>query len=668
MRGLKSFGYKTLSYVLTVYLCIEFPHFFTYETGRAITAGFVILVILAELTEEEISAADNLYVKVKRFIYDHFSYLLFLSLTIFALGALNEKLFDSHPAEHNTLNGMATNAGFLPNGDGALYLLGIQSFLQYGILTFNTLYRPLAHTLNAVLYKISGSDMITYFYLTTFLLTGSLTYFGKVVAKILSKDMAAVSTFLLVLYFSRYQATFMTELLGGITGLLAMAGIISGFMSKNVFSLALGLLLFAISMQIRMGAVFIAPAIICLALVRFKKGSWISLIKPGLLFLFLFIAGMLIPRAQLSLFKEKSIVQSNAGYFLYQIQTGSNTWRQVMIDYPKDFMPEISYDETARKALHYARQKFMSEPSAFFINYGKKIIKTIQMPWDFLFHFWGESGVFPGLILFILLLFTPFLYPEDNAYRIFFWLLLGMIIGAVLSSPPLEEVRRRTYAASIAVNAISLSLAISNIIQILKICKARWSDVLRNKRNNWQMIYIRPAKITDTLSSNIRDGRSNKIANLSGLFIAFFIFVGPVVIDQIRKTALPELSGYDFSSQDSQTQFFLIDPKNSPGVKIHMNQDFKVKDPKQISKTKLKNNNHLCDTLTGSYYIYSAINLLSQPKEPHGLPFVMIPQKLVSGIDLKSDLKLLLKGKVIKPQKNILFIAENIQYRKEVSK
>ena len=141
-------------YPLITGLCVSFPHIFTYELGRNISLVTVMTILIIDHYNNLLPLVAAKTTWVRDLVHRYLTLVILCSVTLFAIGALNEKLFDVLPAEHNTLDGAATNAGFIPNGDGALYLLGIQSFLKYGILIQNTLYRPIAHTLNALLFKI----------------------------------------------------------------------------------------------------------------------------------------------------------------------------------------------------------------------------------------------------------------------------------------------------------------------------------------------------------------------------------------------------------------------------------------------------------------------------------------------------------------------------------
>jgi hypothetical protein len=104
----------------------------------------------------------------------------------------------------------------------------------------------------------------------------------------------------------------------------------------------------------------------------------------------------------------------------------------------------------------------------------------------------------------------------------------------------------------------------------------------------------------------------------------------------------------------------MIAPDKSSGVYINTVHNFVVENPAIISKSKFENNNLLCDTLSGEFYLFSAINQLSHPDYPRGMPFIIIPQRLIGDMKMKDVSLMTLEGKIIKPKRNLLFITERI--------
>lgn len=646
-------------YLLITGLCVSLPHIFTYELGRNMSLVIVMTILILDHYHHLFPSNEAKTIFLRSFVHRHLTLIILSSVTLFAIGALNEKLFDVLPAEHTTLDGAATNAGFIPNGDGALYMLSIQSFLQYGILILNTLYRPIAHTLNAVLFQISGEDMIHFFYLTTFLLVAATTLLSRVIATLVSPGLGALCSFFILLFFSRFQATFMTELPGGIIALFSIAALIQGFFRKNILVFGLGLAVFALSMQIRMGAIFAAPVLIIAGTYRMGGTGWKKMTGNAALFTILFVSGMALESVQMKLFEKPSVVQSNVGYFLYQIQTGSSTWRQVMIDHPDEFLLSLSYQKRALTALRYARQKFSKSPTDFFVNYFNMMMRTAGKPGDFLFHFWGMGEGITGILLFILLALTPWIHARNSKVKVLFWFLAAVVIGALLSSPMLEEVRRRTYATTVSINALCLSLATVNAL----VLAGHLKTMIFHKQllNYFRTKLVRsPGFLVSDLTSETPVKTGDKTLVWLSIAIIGLVFTGPVIVDQLRDPVLPITPVSDLNITDTSLQRFLMAPNHSQGIYVDTARDFPVEDPRVISRAKFDNNNLLCDTLTGGFYLYSAMNLLSPPDYPTGLPFIIIPQRIVGETDMKNVSWMLLEGKIIKPQKHMLFITQNI--------
>jgi hypothetical protein len=424
---------------------------------------------------------------------------------------------------------------------------------------------------------------------------------------------------------------------------------------------------FALAMQIRTGAVFAAPVLVIAGAYRMGGTSWKTITGKTALLTLCFVSGMVLTSLQMKLFEKNSVVQSNAGYFLYQIQTGSSTWKQVMMDYPNEFLSSISHQERARTALSYTRQKFTEAPADFFINYFGMMIKTAVKPGDFLFHFWGMGEGVTGWVLFILLVLTPWIHPENSKVKIMFWFLVAAIIGALLSSPILEEVRRRAYASTVSINALCVSLAIINALVLAGKLKTLVSQKHFLKYIKTGLTQ-RPVSVASDLTSDAPVKTGNSALAWLSIVIIGFIFTGPIMLDQLREPALPVAPVSDLSLTDSSLQKILIAPSHSQGVFIDMEHDFLVENPKIIPKSKFNNNNLLCDTLSGGFYLYNALNLLASPDYPSGLTDIIIPQRLVGETDIKNISWMLLEGEIIYPKKLKLFITKNIIQTSQTSK
>ena len=140
------------------------------------------------------------------------------------------------------------------------------------------------------------------------------------------------------------------------------------------------------------------------------------------------------------------------------------------------------------------------------------------------------------------------------------------------------------------------------------------------------------------------------------------------MLDQLREPALPAAPVSDLILTDTSLQKILIAPNHSQGVFIDMEHDFLVENPKIIPKSKFNNNNILCDTLSGGFYLYNALNLLASPDYPSGLTNIIIPQRLVGETDIKNISWMMLEGEIIYPKKVNMFITKNIIQTSQTSK
>ena len=213
-------------------LAVVYPHIFTYRLGRNIFISIVLLTLYFDYLHHLPILSGKFKDKFQWFYEKYFLIILLTAITLFSIGALNEKLFDNNPAIHSIYQGF-TIGGIMPASDSAGYLIDIQSFLNYGVMQLAGIYRPLSSLVAAVIYKLSGENIITYFYLTTVMLILAIFWLGMVVERHLSKGLAMIASFCLCHYFALFQGAFVTEMTGGIIGIFAFTAILDGLLRKN---------------------------------------------------------------------------------------------------------------------------------------------------------------------------------------------------------------------------------------------------------------------------------------------------------------------------------------------------------------------------------------------------------------------------------------------------
>ena len=652
---IRDFIIPCICYFFLVLLVINNPHTFTYIVGRNFSLFIIALVIFLEYFF--IAGKNEILDKANIFYNKYFSWILLLSISIFILALLNEKLYSLIPGKHSHYNGCFTIGGIIPNSDSADYFSDIQSFLKYGIMTSSAIYRPLASLVAAVLYNLSGENIIYFFYLTSFLIIFAVFRFATVLSIQLNKSLAILSAFCLCLYFGLFQATFMTEIVGGIVGLIAIATLLEGFLKKNKLLFYLGIILLAFSFQMRAGAFIIVPILLLFGSTRFSSKYKISL-KTYVISATLFLVVSLSPKIQLNYFSNKIITQSNVGDIIYMIQVDAPKWNQIRLDYPDYFSSKTAYQK-AKLSNEIAINKLKGDPATFIHNYFSRMFLNMKNPQKYFFRFSNSISDLVGNSLLLLFLFTPFLYHRKSGMHILFWFLIVGFLGSILSSPMLDAAKTRAYAATIAVNIMAFSLAICNALYLLKNIIGITSNLNWNflKKKKWYVLKLKKSFLQIKVA-NKKTG-SFKVSLYLNVFIILFILIGPVILDKYRSYIAPDIK--IIAPETIVTEnVFLLSVSDSPYALIDPINDFQVNNPLIIPKSKFDSNNRLDTTFTARFYLFNALNHADFRKSNLRAPYLLLSEALLRNISLNNISMLVLKVEYIKPGLHRLIIVKEI--------
>ena len=637
-------------------MAVVFPHVFTYRLGRNVFISIVLLTLYFDYLFHLPLLPEKLKVKFQWFYEKYFLFILLSAISLFSIGALNEKLFDIHPAAHS-INQTITIGGVIPANDNAEYLLNIQSFLKYGVIQSIACHRPTATIFAAVFYKCCGEDIITYYYLTTVMLILAIFWLGMIVRHF-NKGLATIASFCLCLYFALFQGSFMTELIGGIIGIFAFTVLLDSLFRKNVVLFFMGILLIGLALQIRTGAMFILLILFFYGAVYFRKRYWVStktLLVSGALILLSFFTNPI----QLSLLSQKLDVASNIGYLVYQIQTNSNDWTQVLIDNPKRFDRLERFDR-AKLSNEIAFQKLKDDPGTFIIHYILKLLQAIKNPGPYTFHFIDKY--LPGsacnftLILFFL---TPVLYRRNSRMHVLFWFLLLGLIGSILSSPILEATRHRSYAASISFNMMIFAVAIANGLLFLKKLYFTSSGIHRHLYFKWKLISLRSKNSVSQIWKRKEIVHQVPKEVIIYIVIASTILLGPIITDKMRHYKAPQAELMDSLSVKSE-ELFLLSVQDSPHALFDPQNDFVVSDPLVIPMTKLLNNKAKNKLPNTRFYIFNAINHFDFLQNRFFFMDLIISEALLSTMKMDEISSMVLKGEITFKDTKSFFVTKEI--------
>jgi hypothetical protein len=286
---------------------------------------------------------------------------------------------------------------------------------------------------------------------------------------------AEVSVFFLILmflYFRAHSGTVMSESLAMPVAALGIGLIWRGASTQKEWIALFGLTITALALNIRPGAMFILPAIICWGCWFFRGSKKFSLkfllIGSGLVLIIFFTNSLAIQ----FLAGPSSAGFANFSWALYGLASGGNSWSYVFNAHPE--LRVLQEPEQSRQIYRLAFELITQNPALF--------IKGALFNWEMFFsNTWynvfsyvsGENFYVNTVARYILYLlsitgFVGWLFHRNDKYKSLVALMsLGVLIS-VPFVPPTDAYRVRLYAATIPVITLLPSMGLAQLLDRFK--------------------------------------------------------------------------------------------------------------------------------------------------------------------------------------------------------
>lgn len=618
---------------ILAFLLSASPHFFTYRLCAILCIGMFGLSVADMVFRPFFPDDRSRWSRHLSFFSDAFPFLLLFGITTFSVAALNEKLYALDPESHSILNGFFTLGGLVPESDNYAYADGILSFLHDGRMHFNALYRPMAHLFSAVLYVLVGCDWIRHFQLSTGLLVVCIWFHGMVVARYAGRLVSLVSSAVLCWYFAGFQATFMTELSGGCIGMVAFALLLYGYFEHSLKSFGIGIVLFALSMQIRSGVLIFLPVLVFIGGMRFQK----RFPRPYMSFLvctLLMLGALSMPDLQNRLLRKPLPTVSNIslGGSLLQVIRNSDTWEVVNREYPLGDAIGTSEGlvNQMRRASNAMTSELIHHPDLFVHNYLSMIaryspnIERYILPWSNK----TPSLLALGILLSFMLGFGRL--PLDSKHRTLSWGLLSYLVCCLLSLPILNQLYNRLYAASISLNSLVAALALYNLVEAAK-------SLFR--RASLRRFFV--GRNEEPLSERVHGTVQVPVVPFKLAFPSLLILLvlfGPLVLDRFRESAPLQTNLEHQWPERHGTILRHIDLSRSMYVLLDSSSEYKVQDPRVLPRGKWVNDWKGAPLPSAkTYWLLSkmaAYGTQDNFDSTHASFSVLMPESLLKGVRL----------------------------------
>ena len=350
--------------------------------------------------------------------------------------------------------------GLLPYKDASNYYMEAQQLLN-GFPIDSWGGRPIFSLFLAVLLRLTGSSLQASLAIMAAITMLCCYAAACEVNRNFGPAPAALTMYLLFIYYRQFIGVTYTESLGLAFGALGLAFLLQGDRTSNFWMTVFGLLLASLAFNVRPGPLFVLPFLVLWFVIKFRRSKSIrAIVLPGLFS----CAAILLPFA-LNFLMIKSMAVSNNAMFsrfpptFYGLVMGGKSWDQIYTDHPA--VMNLPQDQQSIAIYRLAFQQIRSTPSLFLHG----LIKF------FTNFFTVQDGVFtfiPGLLEMRLALFYLCLFGLGYLFKKHrhpgSLLLLACLVGILLSTPfapTRDSDRMRTYAAAVPFIIVipSISLA-----------------------------------------------------------------------------------------------------------------------------------------------------------------------------------------------------------------
>lgn len=347
-------------------------------------------------------------------------------------------------------------AGFLPWADATEYYHCSQTFLIGAPSVDHCGKRPFYVAFFADLLWLTGNRLQLALLLQALIVGSGSVLFTREVALRLNGQAALVSYAVLYVFAAALCAGLvMTENIGLLLGMLAMAVLWRCADAPRLPVFLFGIALLASALSVRPGAMFVLPALLGWYFFYCRESAWKRLATIAVAIAVAMIAIGFTSAPTLIAGGTLGSTHSNFSYSLYGLAAGGKGWLHVTIEHPEIFNQGDSGRVVTDRVYEAAIESIVTRPHLFVLGY----IKGIAHYLDDLFRFATE---FKPLRFALLLLWLPGIWMALKQWRQpRYALLLFLQAGLIVSAPFIAiDGQNRVFAATVPVDALFVALGI----------------------------------------------------------------------------------------------------------------------------------------------------------------------------------------------------------------
>jgi hypothetical protein len=270
--------------------------------------------------------------------------------------------------------------------------------------------------------------------------------------------------------------TTLTENLGLILGVLALAFLLQGTQTLSGSALAAGAFLLTLALSARAGAFFVLPLLLLWPLLLGEATARARIWLTGFLLIAIMAGFCVGPLLTMFLGGGAGITHANFSYTIYGVVAGGRGWLHIYDVHPEFFRYRLNEGQIAKDVYTATWQLFLQSPELTmqglmkgFLLYLERILKYVS---------W-----LPVRIIIVLCWLTGIVHILRN-WRKPTELLLGLIALGIICSAPIIAVDGglRVYASTIAADATIVSLGFFVISRVIsrRFARRPSSDTMDN--------------------------------------------------------------------------------------------------------------------------------------------------------------------------------------------
>lgn len=375
------------------------------------------------------------------------------------------------------INWFTVYANFLgqPRSDSLGYLTGALVFIEGRELTEFPSRRPINALLLGVRYVMAGGRLEIAMVIQA-LMNGAALYLGVRAVREKFGWVGALYFFVLCYGFLRvFVPTTLSESLGLTLGLVAIPLLIDGVYRNSRWGLFGAATMLSVAQMVRPGVLFILPALLLWALLRFRKG-WGTLARGTGIVIAGLLIGVLANQICDRWTDDSGQAHSNLSYTFYGLTIGGN-WHDALVEITEHSDELVREGETTDEAMfRLGFKNLVTQPQVFAgticRNMGYALLRIPLDIGDMIFGISVRQGGFSALSLIVMgLLCLVFFFPilQRGLCRIrtrdfpqgIFWLIIWL---SMLAAFPLviRDGATRVLAATFPLFGVFLAAVMSN--------------------------------------------------------------------------------------------------------------------------------------------------------------------------------------------------------------